>query len=86
MIPWRVIENSPEYQQANPVKQRLAREMWFDSYGQDVVGPDDFERAKMEQQQVKQLQGLFKHCKFFLSREVPRECFTFLIRYCCRNP
>ena len=48
--------------------------------------PDAVERAKVEQQQVKQLQGLFKHCKFFLSREVPRECFTFLIRYCCRNP
>lgn len=44
--------------------------------------PDRVEKAKVEMQQVKQLQGLFKNCKFFLSREVPRECFTFLIRYC----
>ncbi|KAK7088545.1 pescadillo homolog [Littorina saxatilis] len=44
--------------------------------------PDRVEQAKVEMQQMKQLQGLFKGCKFFLSREVPRECFTFIIRSC----
>ncbi|XP_067680324.1 pescadillo-like [Haliotis asinina] len=42
--------------------------------------PDVVERAKVEADNIKKLQSLFKGCKFFLNREVPREALTFIIR------
>ena len=37
-------------------------------------------KAKEEEARLKELQGLFSGCRFFLSREVPREALTFVIR------
>ena len=37
-------------------------------------------KAKEEEARLKRLQGLFNGCQFFLSREVPREALTFVIR------
>ena len=37
-------------------------------------------KPKIEQAKLKKLQQLFKGCKFFLNREVPRESLTFIIR------
>ena len=59
------------------------QEMEPDVFESAADDPDRVEQAKVEMQQVRQLQGLFRDCKFFLGREVPRECFTFLIRYGC---
>ncbi|CAH1802182.1 unnamed protein product [Owenia fusiformis] len=42
--------------------------------------PDLIEKAKVEQENMKKFQQLFKGLKFFLNREVPRECLTFIIR------
>lgn len=48
----------------------------------DIEDPDHVEAAKIEQEQIKHLQVLFKDCRFFLGREVPREALTFIIRAC----
>ena len=37
-------------------------------------------KAKEEEARLRGLQGLFNGCQFFLSREVPREALTFVIR------
>ncbi|XP_046365671.1 pescadillo-like [Haliotis rufescens] len=42
--------------------------------------PDMVEKAQVEAENMKRLQSLFKGCKFFLNREVPRETLTFIIR------
>jgi len=44
--------------------------------------PDHIEEAKLELEKIKRLQSLFKGQKFFLSREVPRETLTFILRSC----
>jgi pescadillo protein len=36
--------------------------------------------ARREEQKLTQLKSLFDGCRFFLSREVPREALTFIIR------
>lgn len=38
------------------------------------------ERAKLAEEKLGRLKTLFKDCKFFLSRETPREALTFVIR------
>lgn len=43
---------------------------------------DKLEEAKKEAQMISRLQHLFKGLKFFVSREVPRESVTFVIRSC----
>ena len=35
---------------------------------------------RKEEDALEQLKGLFSTCKFFLSREVPREALVFVIR------
>ena len=47
---------------------------------EDADNPDSLEQTRVQMQELKKLQHLFKNCKFFLNREVPRECFTFIIR------
>ncbi|XP_006818888.1 pescadillo homolog [Saccoglossus kowalevskii] len=42
--------------------------------------PEMIEKAKEEEEKLKALKNLFSNCKFFLSREVPRESLTFIIR------
>lgn len=37
-------------------------------------------KAKEEEDKLKKLQSLFDGCRFFLSREVPREALTFVLR------
>lgn len=44
--------------------------------------PDFIEKSKIEAENVRKLQVLFKGLKFFLGREVPREELTFSIRCC----
>lgn len=36
---------------------------------------------RVKDEELKKLQNLFKDCKFYLSREVPREILVFVIRY-----
>ena len=40
----------------------------------------DLGDTRMMMEEVGQFQKLFRNCKFFLGREVPRENLTFLIR------
>ena len=47
-----------------------------------MEGADKLEDAKKEAEGVKKLQSLFKGLKFFISREVPRESVSFIIRSC----
>jgi hypothetical protein len=42
--------------------------------------PNLTEEAKLEEENLKKLQTLFKGLKFFLNREVPREQFVLAIR------
>lgn len=46
----------------------------------DEENPEQLEKAKLEQEQLRKLQNLFKGLRFFLNREVPREQFVFAIR------
>ena len=39
------------------------------------------QEAKEEQEKEAKLKSLFAGCKLFLSREVPREALTFVLRY-----
>lgn len=55
-------------------------EIEIDEFPMDPDDPDRIEQAKIEQAKLKKLQQLFKGCKFFLNREVPRESLTFIIR------
>ncbi|KAL8567297.1 hypothetical protein ACOMHN_023340 [Nucella lapillus] len=48
--------------------------------GDHMDQTDQLDRARLELKEVKDLTSLFAPCKFFLSREVPRESFTFIIR------
>ncbi|CAF4258342.1 unnamed protein product, partial [Rotaria magnacalcarata] len=45
----------------------------------DTVADED---ARKKEEEAKTLQKLFSKCKFFISREVPREMFAFAIRAC----
>lgn len=56
-----------------------------DEFVTDSGDPDYVEKAKIEAETLKRLQNLFKDCKFFLNREVPRESLTFIIRYFACN-
>lgn len=47
-----------------------------------VEGADQLEEAKKEAEAVKRLQQLFTGLKVFVSREVPRESVTLLVRAC----
>ena len=38
------------------------------------------DKAKKEQEELEIFKRLFEGCKFFLSRETPRESLTFIIR------
>lgn len=40
------------------------------------------EEARRKEEETKTLRTLFSKCKFFVSREVPREMFAFAIRAC----
>ncbi|KAK7483722.1 hypothetical protein BaRGS_00025043 [Batillaria attramentaria] len=51
-----------------------------DEFQTESGDPDYIEKAKVEAEDLKRLQTLFKDCKFFLNREVPRESLTFIIR------
>lgn len=42
--------------------------------------PDSLDAARVKRREVEELTCLFAPCKVFLSREVPRESFTFIIR------
>ncbi|XP_041348851.1 pescadillo homolog [Gigantopelta aegis] len=46
----------------------------------DSGDPDDLEKAKIDAENIKKFQNLFKSLKFFLNREVPRDGLTFVIR------
>ncbi|KAK3798368.1 hypothetical protein RRG08_063379 [Elysia crispata] len=48
----------------------------------NVDDPEYIEKSKLEAATVSRLQNLFKGCKFYLNREVPREELTFVIRCC----
>ncbi|RUS79768.1 hypothetical protein EGW08_012484 [Elysia chlorotica] len=48
----------------------------------NVDDPEYIEKSKLEAATISRLQSLFKGCKFFLNREVPREELTFVIRCC----
>jgi hypothetical protein len=43
--------------------------------------PDDVDKSKIEENNLKKFKNLFSGLKFFLNREVPREQFAFVIRY-----
>ncbi|XP_076452678.1 pescadillo homolog [Babylonia areolata] len=47
---------------------------------EDGDNPDQVDQARVQLQELRDLTSLFASCKFFLSREVPRESFTFIIR------
>jgi len=43
------------------------------------------EENRRKEEETKNLQKLFSKCKFFISREIPREVFAFVIRACGGN-
>lgn len=48
-----------------------------------LVQSDDAEAmkaSKLEAESLEKFKNMFKDCKFFLSREVPREVIVFMIR------
>lgn len=47
--------------------------------GEDV-NSEEYKKAKEEENKLKKFKSLFQNCKFFLSRETPREALTFVIR------
>lgn len=44
------------------------------------VDTEEYKKAKEEEAKLNKFKKLFENCKFFLSREVPREALTFVIR------
>lgn len=54
------------------------RSTWFIYFQSD--DPDRIEQAKIEAENLKKFQILFKGLKFFINREVPKETFVFIIR------
>jgi len=63
---------------ANPVDQ-----VEVDQEAAELLGTNESnEEARRKEEEAKTLRTLFSKCKFFLSREVPREMFAFAIRAC----
>ncbi|CAF1491906.1 unnamed protein product, partial [Didymodactylos carnosus] len=58
-------------------------EMETDVEAAELLGDKEAnEERQKKEEETKQIQSLFKNCKFFISREVPREMFAFVIRAC----
>lgn len=63
---------------ANPVDQ-----IEVDQEAAELLGTNESnEEARRKEEEAKTLRTLFSKCKFFLSREIPREMFAFAIRAC----
>jgi len=66
---------------ANPVDQ-----IEVDQEAAQLLGTTEADEAnRRKEEETKILQKLFSKCKFFISREVPREMFAFAIRACGGN-
>jgi len=66
---------------ANPVDQ-----IEIDQEAAQLLGDTQAdEENRRKEEETKILQNLFSKCKFFISREIPREMFAFVIRACGGN-
>ncbi|CAF4308071.1 unnamed protein product, partial [Adineta steineri] len=66
---------------ANPVDQ-----VEVDQEATQLLGnTEGDEENRRKEEETKTIQKLFSKCKFFISREIPREMFAFVIRACGGN-
>ncbi|CAF1276476.1 unnamed protein product [Adineta steineri] len=66
---------------ANPVDQ-----VEVDQEAAQLLGnTEGDEENRRKEEETKTIQKLFSKCKFFISREIPREMFAFVIRACGGN-
>jgi len=61
----------------------LVDQLEVDTEAAELLGDQKVnEERQKKEEETKKIQTLFEKCKFFISREVPREMFAFVIRAC----